>query len=713
VSRPSIPRLVSQALPDQFGIDHLRNLDREPVVGAAIALLAGIAVYALSTGLFPYHSSNHDEAVYLQQAAMLLDGQLELAAGELAGAFRPWFFIEDGGRLYPKYNPVPAAMYAVSMGLFGEPRVTLAIVAATNAALVYLLASMVFDRQVGIVASGLFALSPLALITTSVFLPYAPTTMLNLIFAVTYLRGVRDRSLLNGAVAGVAIGLAFFARPLTALLFAIPFVLHAGLTLLRALADRELWTNPVRRNLLTAGFGLGFVILTLAYNVRLTGSPLVFPYEAFAPLDGPGFGRREMLEHSINYTPELALRANGYVLWYFVTRWFTAGVLGTLCAAGGLVLALRRWWNGTITGHRRAGGLMLAGLFVTVPLGNIPFWGNFNVLAEMTDPTDGLISQFGPIYQFDLLVPLSVFGAFALVAGWRWLRTQVLDQRLLTGVSSQAARVLTIAVLASTLLVFGVANLAVLSEPVDRNAAHTEKFDQAYEPIEQAEFDNAMVFIPTPYGDWQSHPLQYLRNEPGFDGPVVYALDREPAEDFSVVDAYPDRNYYRYSYQGEWSPEANRHVVPKLEPLSYHSGSRLDAETVVSVPARVSRATVELESGPDSTRTSIENPTETIAVDWAIDSESATLVESGESVPLDDTEELVMSITLVQPDGSTLTYRQEATVRSSESGVEVLWPPERTVCTLVTDCGSEGTYLPDNPDAHLDGVSFETRIEDS
>ena len=74
---------------------------------------------------------------------------------------------------------------------------------------------------------------------------------------------------------------------------------------------------------------------------------------------------------------------------------------------------------------------------------------------------------------------------------------------------------------------------------------------------------------------------------------------------------------------------------------------------------------------------------------------------------------MVLTVTLAQNDGSTLTYRQEATVRTNANDVEVVWPPERYVCPLVTDCGTEGTYLPNEPDAHRDGVWFETRIHNN
>ena len=702
--------------------DRVKEPDRPAVAVFIVALASGVCVFVIAATVFGYHSSNHDEGVYLTQAAMLLDGQLELLAGDLVGAFRPWFFIEDGGRLYPKYTPVPAAMYAVSMWLFGEPRVTLAAVAAGNAAFVYLLGKMTVDRRVGVVAATLFAASPLALVTTSVFLPYAPTTFLNLLFAVAYLRGVRDGSIAAATVGGVAIGLAFFARPFTAVLFAAPFVLHALYQVGSAFSAKGLspLPNAIRRQGLTALLGLCFVGVTLAYNARLTGSPLLFPYEAFAPLDGPGFGRRRILDHSIVYSPAVALQSNGYVLWYFATRWFTAGALGTGVAIGGLGLAIRRWLRpetalesaveGDWEFKRTAGGL-LAGLFVTVPAGNIFFWGNFNILATFSDPTDGIVSQFGPFYHFDLLVPLSLFAAVGVVAGWQWLGSarSFLEARW----SSRAGKALVVGVLLASVVLAGIANAAVVSAPLERNAAHSDKYESAYAPIEGATFDGALVFVPTPYGDWQNHPFQYLRNEPGFDGDVVYALDRDSAGDFAVIDAYPGRSYYRYTYRGEWTSNPDQHVIPKLEPLTVQSGTELNAETVVGVPDRVERASVRLESeSGEYLGYAVDDPDGSLAVNWSLDSDGARLngVDSTAPVRLDDTESVVVMVTLTQSDGSTLTYRQEVTVRTNADGVEAVWPPERYVCPLVTDCGTEGTYLPDEPNAHRDGVQFETRI---
>ncbi|MYL66884.1 ArnT family glycosyltransferase [Halorubrum distributum] len=752
----------------------LARADRVSLAATLVAVAAGLLTFAIAATVFSHHSANHDEGVYLTQAALLLEGQLAFHAGPLADAFHPWFFIEDGGRLYPKYNPVPAAMFAVTMGLFGEPRVTLAVVAAGNAALLYLLGSMAVGRRAGLAAAVCFAASPMAVATSSAFLPYAPTTFLNLIFAVAYLRSVRDRSLRAAGVAGVAIGLAFFARPYTAVLFAAPFIGHAlwrvwsavrrfgvesGTSTPRAVAAlgrRALGVGrsgelpgPIRRHGLTALFGTLFVGVTLAYNALMTGSPLVFPYQVFAPMDGPGFGERRILGHTVDYTLGLALESNRYALQEIATRWFAAGPLGTAAALVGGVVAAYGWRaSGDPRGllddgetgpspdpagspaFRRTATLLLVGVAVSVAVGNLYFWGTHNALADLSDPTDGLASLFGPFYHFDLLVPLSAFGGLGVAAAGRSL-SAARERLVARGVSPAAAGAALAVVVALAVAGGGVAAVDAAADPMERNAAVDEKHEMAYAPFDEATFEDGLVFLPTPYGEWQNHPFQYLRNGPGLDGEVVYALDRDPVENFAVLDAYPNRTLYRYGYRGTWTADPETRITPKLEALDRRSGPRIDAETTVGVPDRVVRAQVRVDprrgaaGGPDHASYTVSDLGDSLAVDWAVTPEGVRLpgaaaagdADAAEPVPFDPEGDVVaVTVTLVDPAGATFTYRQEVTVRVTEGGeagadgerVEAVWPPERSTCRLVTECGNEGTYLPDEPDAHPDWVVFET-----
>jgi len=687
------------------------------LLAAAVALVAGLAVLVVARELFPYHSSNHDEGVYLQQAELLLDGRLRLRPGPepLREAFRPWFFVEDDRGFYSKYTPVVAAVFAAGK-LAGGYRLALLGVATANAALTYAITAEAFDRPTGVLAAAVVSGAPLFLLTSAAFLPYAPTTALNLLFAVAYVRAVRRGDARYAAVAGAAVGLAFFARPYTAVLFATPFVVHALWRLSQTIPDHP---GATVRYGVVAGVGSAFVGLALAYNAVVTGSPFLFPYEAFAPRDGLGFGRRRILGHEADYTSALALRANAVVLWNFATRWFTAGPLGTVAAATGIAAVLagvRRdgLEAGTPLSDRRLRVLLL-GVIPVVVAGNVYFWGNLNILGDVADPADGLITLFGPFYHFDLVPILSAFAAHGVLTASVRVRA-VASQRA----SARALKAGTVLCLALTLPAVGAAEAGALGPPVEKHASYTEKFELAYAPFEETDLAGALVFLPPEYGEWRNHPFQWLRNDPGFDGPTVYATARNPGDDFAVLSAYPDRRYYRYRYHGEWTPDPDDRVYPVLERIELRDASALTARTEVTVPDRITSASVAVSAGEAVRRYSYErDPPDTLAVNWTLRSGGVTVANpalvprGGEGpVPVDGPAEVSLAITITEPGGGTLTYREELLVRPTEDGIVALWPPSSSICTLVSECGLDGTYVHDRPETRPDGIEMDTTIRD-
>lgn len=693
--------------------------DRRPsgigrvAVPLVLAALAGGLVVAVAILVFPHLSNNHDEAVYLQQAALLLDGQFQYHAGPIADAVRPWFFVRDGGRLYPKYAPVPAGLFAVGMAL-GVPRLSLGLIAAGNAALVYALARAAYDRRTATLAVVFLLASPLFLVTSATFLPYAPTTLLNLAFAFAYVRAARRSSLRWAAVAGVAVGLAFFARPYTAVLFALPFLIHATWSLVAARHDLPALRSTVLRQGTTALLGLAGVGLTLAYNWSITGDPLLFPYEAFAPLDGLGFGRRKLLGHELRYTPTLAVRATRHLLWTLLTRWTAAGVLGTVAAFVGIVATIRPrrrtdWRPSPTDLDDRTLRVLLLGVLASVTLGNVYFWGTVNVLGDPTDPTNGVIAFLGPFYHFDLLLPLSAFGAAGTLAATRRVRHRLRDA---DGLPARQRRAIVLALLLVAAPVSLAAEASVVRPPVERNLAYSERYDRAYEPFEDRRLEDAIVFAPRTYGDWLAHPFQRFRNDPGLDGGVVYAIDRG-GPNFEVVDAYPNRSYYRYTYRGQWLDGSGTGITPALQRLTVRRAPQLDATTPVDVPADAVAVVVRISNGETTARYRLDDPAELnrshdrpngsrLEVEWSLSPDGARLerttvgverVAGPAAVQIAGNETVAVSITLHSERGPTRTHRQEVSVRATDDRVAVLWPPHRTDCTLVRTCGHEGTVL--------------------
>jgi hypothetical protein len=672
----------------------------ERLLAAVLVAGIGLVVYWLAIDLFPYHSVNDDEGVYLTQAAMLLEGKLFLTPGGLGDLVRPWFFVADsvGGepRFYSKYSPVAAAVFAVGK-LLGNANLALGLVAAGNAALIGALTTAAFDRRTSLVALFVLAGTPLFLFTSAVFLPYAPTTLLNLAFALGYVRTMRRDSPRWGLFAGGAIGLAFFARPFTAVCFASPFIAHAcGSLWWTRGTDR--FRPTLRRLLAVAAAGTAGVGVTLGYNAVMTGDPFLFPYKAFGPQDGLGFGHHELLGYERSYTPALAAETTGRLLELLTTEWTVAGPVGTLLALVGLTgLPTDRSAVADPSLSAPALRVVVLGVVPAVVLGNAYFWGTLNGLEN------GLIGLLGPYYHFDLLLPLAAFGAAGTRTLWRRLAdaTRGLDGR-------QRRAVLAVAVLGGAGVV-GVAGVDAVAAPVEENRQRTENLAATYEPFADRPFDRAVVFVPDPYGDWLNHPFQYLRNDPGFDGDVVYVLNDGDVERFRALDATDDRRPYRFTYRGAWTG-AVEPVTPTLTPLSVERGPRVAATTTLGVPAQTTRAQASVVTEAETVRYDLGRVDGPVTVNWTVGPEGVGVTNHGgtETARLPSgVSEVALLVTFLAPEGTTVTYRQTASVERTGDTVRVIWPPETRVCSLTTDCGREGVYVGQDGD-YVSGVSVET-----
>jgi hypothetical protein len=658
-----------------------------------LATLAAVLVFSLSHEVFPYHSLNHDEGVYLQQAAMLLEGRLSVSP-PVPEAFRPWFFVADGSRLYPKYAPVPAAMFAAGE-LLGGYRLALAGIAAGCVGLLSATATEAFDRRTGLLAAALLVASPLFLVQSSVFLPYIPTLLLNLLFAWSYLRADRTGDRRFAALAGLAIGLAFFSRPYTAVLFAAPFLVHALWTL------GSLQRDPVIRQATTAAFGLAGVAVTLGYNVYLTGSLTTFPYQVFAPLDGPGFGYRRILGYDRVYSVPLALEVNARILVRYVLNWGPAAPLGALAAAVGLGVVGRRLPD---VDPRR---VVLSGLAVSIPLGQVYFWGTLNTLGDLDRVGDGLMYFLGPYYHAGLLVPTAVFGAVGLLWLWDRLRSRAGAIADRTRLDRRQVRTLGAVGLLVLAVPAGAFALGAVASPLAANAEVTERYDQAYEPFENRPLDGALVFLPDPYGDWLNHPFQALRNDPGLDEGPVYALEERP---FAVLDAVENRPVYRYVFRGEWVPVEGEGVTGHLQRVRAVEGEAVHADIRAGIPTYARGVTLQL-SGLETETGALEaDPAEPLDLNLTVSGATATVrspaLSEPVSVPVESRGAVELRVFVDYGTVDSFSYRAELPVDRGNRTVRAL-TPALEVCRQPRRCGGEAAYV---PGVHRPNVTLEARV---
>jgi len=251
------------------------------------------------------------------------------------------------------------------------------------------------------------------------------------------------------------------------------------------------------------------------------------------------------------------------------------------------------------------------------------------------------------------------------------------------------------------------ATAGALSAPLEENYEVTEQYDQAYEPFEDREFDNAVVFVPAPYGDWLNHPFQALRNDPGYDGDAVYALQER---EFAVVAAYPDRTLYRYTFRGEWIPYTGQSVEPNLRRIEHVSGERVRMDLSLGVPPAVETVEVRASVGEagESTAASLDDDIDVTATvaNGTAQVDSSAFVENL-TVPAERGENLRLVAYVDYGSLGGFEYVAELPLDRADGEYRAL-SPYLEVCRVPTRCGGEAAYV---PGVHRDGVSMNATVE--
>ncbi|MFN2165148.1 MAG: glycosyltransferase family 39 protein [Anaerolineae bacterium] len=390
--------------------------------------------------------------------------------------------------------------------LGGVPWLVNPLLSALCLYLVYRLGSSLYDERTGLLAAVLGLFSPLFLVLSGSYLSHMATLLWLLLFSLWFVWTAQGRSRWFALGAGLALGLAFLTRSLTAVAFATPFALYSLVQVLRRRQPH--WPHY----LLVALGGGGLALLLPLYQWAVTGDPWLNPYLLWWPYDKLGFGSGIGAMpggHSpyyawINLKQDLSRTATDVLGWPALS-WVPL-LLG---------LALR---------PRRAKDWALLAPFACLVVAYLFYW--------IGSPA----RLWGPRYYFEGFAGLWLLSALGLVKVWdrgrqrTWIRV----------------------VLVAAVALFLGSNLAI-SVPDRLSQAHGFygiSRDQL-QPIEEADLHNALVIV---YAErWLEYGAMLAEMSPMLDGDVVYARGDGPEADAAVIAAFPGRAVY-YLSGGHLSP---------------------------------------------------------------------------------------------------------------------------------------------------------------
>jgi hypothetical protein len=440
-----------------------------------------------------------DELTYRLQAALFADGRL----GDPLGVSWP-----RPGKPFTIWTPEGTT----GKYLFGEPLVQVVGVLVGYPALLHLplaaLAIWAFRRSLAPAgdavrdwATLLLAISPMFVFTTAVGLSNI-TSFTMLAVALAGYVVLRERLAAGAAVAwpalvvGVALGFGLTAR-----IQAVgPGGVVVGVVSLALLLRARRWVAAA----LLVGSGLVFVFSILLYNRALTGSAWVLPWMLYTPVEQYGFGPvwegRDIFTHTpwtaLENLAVSAVRFNGWWLGWPVS-------LGMLAA----------WWR---LGRPTTGAAP-------------HLWVGAGILLFNLGWFSPGVSDTGPVYYLELLLPACALGGHALAAAaTRW--------------PGWTAAVLAVHIVVGTGTFYGeqAARLARLADYV--NATAEDVLSRLPPP--------ALLLVETRTGEarprgWVWSGFSRWDRRPG-DPVVVYP--RESAENARALQAaFPDRScwYFR------------------------------------------------------------------------------------------------------------------------------------------------------------------------
>lgn len=424
------------------------------------------------------------------------------------------FVLDHQGRRFGKYPPGWPLVLALGV-LVKTPWLVNPVLAALALYLVYHLGRTLYDPTTGLLAAALGLTSPLFLVLSGSYLSHLVTLVWLLIFTLWFVWTAQGRSRLFGLGAGLALGMAFLTRSLTAAAYCAPFALYGLLQVVRRRQPH--WPHY----LLVALGTLAIAALLPLYQWAVTGNPWLNPYLLWWPYDRVGFG------------PDIGAMPGGHSPHY---AWINLKQDLSRAATDVLGWPALSWLPlllGVLLRPRRLKDWGLLAPFGCLVIAYLFYW--------IGSPS----RLWGPRYYFEGFGGLWVLGAVGLRKVWSWSAVGA------EGKAERKPRWLRPVLAATLVLILGLNLAANLPSRMQQAHGFYGISRAQLQPIEQADLHNALVII---YADrWLEYGALLAGMSPILDDDVLYARSSGDEADTALLADYPGRTIY-YLVSGELLP---------------------------------------------------------------------------------------------------------------------------------------------------------------
>ena len=496
-----------------------------------------------------YYGLNHmghitDEVAVLFQAKNFALGQLyaEAPPADLVPFFDHEWIVIDGDRWYSKFCFGPSLILVPGLWL-GMPWIVNPILGGLTILLFYGLGRELVGERLGRVAALLSVISYFRMANSAWMMSHGGCVFFASLFALCLLKAAREPTRYRYTlIAGLAFGMTFNFRPLTAVAMGIPLGVAA---LFRCRWDR-VSANTVLSLALPL---LLFAGLFFGYNKALTGDALVTPFERWSANERLGFGSDVGLDYlptrvKIGLNPEralLLLEINLDALGISLLRWGRGTLLLLV-----VVLLVKRARSRYLLSLIVVGTLLVAHFF----------YYSAGVLYGM------------PRYWSEAMGFIFVLAAGGLAA----LRLGLAHGFRLFGQSNAGPRARVAVWVGAVLLTAGaIRELVPELKQLHKDAVLLTP--ALRDTVKENPPQNAVVFVPS---NWyrevyfvDKSGAGMLLNSPNLDGEIVFARDRGDQANLVLLEHFPDRKAYRFVDEHE--------AGPHFEPISRSASASASA----------------------------------------------------------------------------------------------------------------------------------------